>query len=62
MGATDKLKSCPFCGSDCIHVDVGIYNGKSHESVTIECEDCGASIWGATEEKAIDKWNRRTHE
>lgn len=59
MNATDELKPCPFCGGDCICVYVGIYAGKSHESVTIKCDDCGASIWGWTEEKAITAWNRR---
>jgi len=59
MSATDELKPCPFCGGNCICVNVGIYVGKSHESVTVKCDDCGASIWGWIEEKAIAAWNQR---
>jgi Lar family restriction alleviation protein len=54
-----ELKPCPFCGSNCVYANVGIYIGKRHESVTIKCDDCGASIWGVTEETAIAAWNRR---
>ena len=56
---SDQLLPCPFCGGNWICVNVGIYIGKVHESVTIKCDDCGASIWGVTEEKAIAAWNRR---
>jgi Lar family restriction alleviation protein len=55
----DELKPCPFCGGNQIYMNIGIYIGKTHESVTIKCDDCGASIWGVTDEKAIIKWNRR---
>lgn len=62
MSENTELKPCPFCGSNDIYARVGIYIGKIHESVTIICCECEANIWGATEEKAIEAWNRRAHD
>ena len=52
---SEKLKPCPFCGSDQLMVEVG-YDGICH----VECLDC----WGRTgscdgKGKAISAWNSR---
>lgn len=61
---TDKLKPCPFCGSEALKVDTGYYGAK-----WVECQECfidGPSITanpiGSREikdQEAIDAWNSR---
>ncbi len=69
---TDKLKPCPFCGSNNIGTAKGYvvfllkkYRGNVR---AVGCRDCGcvAGVFNTlaisieeAEEKAIDSWNRR---
>ncbi len=62
LGIEVDKKPCPFCGSIDLCVSIGIYAGERQESVTITCNECGASMWGFTKERAIAKWNRRMGE
>ena len=58
----DKLKPCPFCGSD------AVINEKRYLKWIVECSNmsCPASyMLGAnydTKEEAIESWNRRTRD
>lgn len=54
-----ELKPCPFCGGEDLDVHVGVSVGRRHECVTITCNDCVGSIYGGTEERAIEAWNTR---
>ena len=54
---SEKLKPCPFCGSDAI---MWSWNG----GVVVECSKYNqcchrASVEGKTEAEAIEKWNHR---
>ena len=64
-----KLKECPFCGSE--NVVVIPENGMGGCSAHVECLGCGATIrqdWYAGQDKidackrAIELWNRRDKE
>ena len=56
---SDKLKPCPFCGSEDITIGYCLRGDKTREAY-IECIECGASGYPYTKEKkAIDAWNRR---
>jgi Lar family restriction alleviation protein len=48
------LKLCPFCGSKTIVI---VEHGP--KSYCVECDDCSAEVWGNSENKAIEAWNRR---
>jgi len=50
-----KLKPCPFCGS----TKIKMINGPG--KYWLVCDKCKASTnMTATEEKAIETWNRRS--
>jgi len=56
---SDKLKPCPFCGSN----DVTIYTDKE-KSFWSECDECGMGLVGHTcdtQKDAVKSWNERTH-
>lgn len=58
----EKLKPCPFCGSDEVHIRV-LRNEKYEEiGAQIECYGC-LSIYGQAEaccqEELVEAWNRR---
>ena len=58
---TEKLKSCPFCGSHDVEVyfgeDTGLVN--DHQFIVI-CPDCGgAGCPSENEERATYMWNSR---
>jgi len=51
---SEKLKPCPFCGSE----NLRIHNGR--EVKYGYCTDCGAMAgWGGSEKAAVEKWNTR---
>lgn len=50
----EKLKLCPFCGGEAVMHKVGtVY--------TVECLDCGGSLFKNTKAEAIAAWNKRTN-
>ncbi len=55
---SDKLKPCPFCGSDDLAIQEDI------EDIYVVCNDChvqGSPVHDdELEKKAIEKWNNRT--
>jgi Lar family restriction alleviation protein len=60
----EKLKPCPFCGSENIRLYGGNFLG---DHCGVVCEDCGAQsktniLLVKGEEKAIEAWNRRVGE
>ena len=57
MSEKNKLKPCPFCGSD--SVTVINYDGNNYKSCyRVKCIDC-SSDYAYSEQGAIDHWNRR---
>lgn len=53
MNDYEELKPCPFCGgvaSLCYEEDEGVY---------VKCTGCQIKIEFATNEEAIEAWNRR---
>ena len=58
---TDKLKPCPFCGSN----SVGLVDRKDPQgntSFTVICVSCGASVNNYDKpQQATRKWNRRAN-
>ena len=53
----NKLKPCPFCGSDNVLV---IKSDILNPSWYVRCKDCKVmSTFYKTREKAVDHWNRR---
>lgn len=48
----EKLKPCPFCGGKAVMHKIGtVY--------TLECLDCGGSLFKNTKTEVIAAWNRR---
>ena len=55
----DKLKPCPFCGSEALLEDLGSYEKCGRYFV--RCSKCGIAqdnLW-STKKTAIIRWNRR---
>ncbi|MEG0280609.1 MAG: Lar family restriction alleviation protein [Morganella sp. (in: enterobacteria)] len=55
---TQKLKPCPFCGSD--DVEILIPYQKKDDSVLIYCFGCDLRIKKSSTPEAITAWNRRS--
>lgn len=52
--AQTGLRPCPFCGGDAYVSDDGVAMYMGH------CAECNAELgWFASEETAIERWNRR---
>jgi hypothetical protein len=51
----EPLKSCPFCGSRKLFVNHGF-------ATDVECQECGASRGGSSDEEAEAAWNRRAQD
>ena len=71
-GIKEKLKPCPFCGSEVEDVTVKIANGTIEE-LKLYCRRCSAEFtirasdlreWGTGKplSSAIDTWNRRSND
>jgi Lar family restriction alleviation protein len=53
---SEKLKPCPFCGSDAVHFRTVI-------SDYVSCDNCGNGTAGySTKQKALKAWNKRHKE
>lgn len=56
---TDKLKPCPFCGSEEVGV-VDHISPQGDKNYTVICVSCGASVNNySTPQYAKRKWNGR---
>ena len=71
-GIKEKLKPCPFCGSEVEDATVKIANGTIEE-LELYCRGCSAEFtirassmreWGTGKplSSAIDAWNRRDND
>ena len=49
---SDKLKPCPFCGSE-------VLLHKGYVSYSVRCDICHYEICRRTKEETIAKWNTR---
>ena len=55
----DKLKPCPFCGSEALLEDLGSYGEGGRYFVRCsKCEIVQDKLW-RTKKTAIKRWNRR---
>jgi len=61
------FRDCPFCGQDLNGQDImdTVYpTDRERTSWQVVCQTlaggCGATVYGETEEEAMDNWNRRT--
>lgn len=62
MGRYPKLKNCPFCASQTIHV---LQTGDEPNKLNwmVKCNICMARVIGDTKSAVISNWNmRREHE
>lgn len=68
----EKLKPCPFCMSDRIHVGDGECSINTGDAIVyrsyVVCSDCKAMICRTHDESpehahraAVESWNRRAH-
>lgn len=60
---SDKLKPCPFCGSNkCNVIEHAFHNLSS--TYGVKCWNCKAESWQFfdTKEEAIEAWNRRVND
>ena len=56
-GANSEMKPCPFCGSRPV-----LYLYEDRKSLLLECEECGARIFGYRSiDDIIKAWNTRTN-
>lgn len=53
---TEKLKPCPFCGSDDVHIRF------SHGMRTVECYGCLVKVIQMEDDEPERFWNRRVSE
>lgn len=67
-----ELLPCPFCGSGDIEEDytcVTVIYGKEHQSGSIDCNQCGGSVYKegygdsvyTLSDRLISAWNKRTY-
>ena len=57
--AEDKLKPCPFCGSEVVY---GYINSKGGDIIWITCQNCEMEIRQYYNKKSLfEVWNRRTN-
>ena len=57
---SEKLKPCPFCGSDDLEME-----GSIMSSYYVRCRKCGAGggvMFPDNEENAVKMWNARAYE
>lgn len=51
----NKLKACPFCGSDDVQIEEDCPTGFTE----IYCANCGVSLTRSHEAEVINAWNKR---
>ena len=61
-----KLKKCPFCGEKAEIFRDKSYNAETGETLAehmwfVWCTECSALVSGATEDEAVERWNRRAN-
>jgi hypothetical protein len=61
------FRDCPFCGHDLNGDDImdTVYpSNRERTAWQVVCQisatGCGATVYGETEEEAMDNWNKRT--
>ena len=56
-----EVQQCPFCGSDRprLLTRTAFYNHPHNRGRRAIVCDCGAAVYGRTDEEAVAKWNRR---
>lgn len=56
-----EIQACPFCGSDRSRLltRTAFYARPQNKGCRAVVCDCGAAVYGRTDEEAIAKWNRR---
>ncbi len=60
-----KLKPCPFCGSDDIHIKVHRNKHQEEVGAQIECYGCLSvyvQVEACSQEELIQAWNKRAGE
>ena len=57
MSDEPKLKSCPCCGTENVHVYQA--NNDKYKTYQVKCRKCGLRICKPTRLEVITAWNRR---
>lgn len=60
LDRTMGLLPCPFCGGEEPSVSMAGDGRDGDETSIVTCAECGVSMYGSTEEDAVEMWNRRT--
>lgn len=59
----DRIRPCPFCGSDDVSMDITIDSGwgsKKYKCFEVYCEPCDyAGPCDSSEDGALARWNTR---
>lgn len=56
----DNLKPCPFCGG--LPAQDIIKDGYYRDRYTIECGNCGLTMWDIARDSLYKTWNTRHEE
>lgn len=54
-----NIKPCPFCGGPAFSYTINLTLTEPLSYGYVECESCSVTMPAATEEKAVELWNRR---
>ena len=57
MSDEPKLKSCPCCGTENVHIYQA--NNDKYKTYQVKCRKCGLRICKPTRTEVISAWNRR---
>ncbi len=60
---TEKLKPCPFCGSEKIYIDMRDVFNEDETEYFYTCKNCGATAPACIDDNdALKAWNTRAYE